>query len=172
MTKEENKALEYFKALDKLTFEPYISILLRLIDKQQKEIEFYSKQELSYIAGYQDGKNHKQTAVAFRVENAQQELFQREIARYKDKIEQQQKEIEELKENISAFTDKKLKNIINNQQKEIEELKKELKRQGNVREIEEEFIEKNYISKNKIKEIIEKHYPDVARTKLNELLEE
>ena len=95
-----------------------------------------------------------------------------EYMQQKETIEQQQKEIEELKENISAFTDKKLKNIINNQQKEIEELKKELKRQGNVREIEEEFIEKNYISKNKIKEIIEKHYPDVAITKLNELLEE
>ena len=39
MSEEEKKALEYFKALDKLTFEPYLSILLNLFDKQQKRIE-------------------------------------------------------------------------------------------------------------------------------------
>lgn len=37
MTEEEKKALEYFKALKKLTFEPYLSILLNLVNKQQKE---------------------------------------------------------------------------------------------------------------------------------------
>ena len=39
MTKEEKKALKYFKALNKLTFEPYLSILLKLVNKQQKEIK-------------------------------------------------------------------------------------------------------------------------------------
>ena len=38
MSEEEKKAIEYFKALDKLTFEPYLSILLKLIENQQKEI--------------------------------------------------------------------------------------------------------------------------------------
>lgn len=40
MIEEELKAIEYFKALNELTFEPYLSILLNLIDKQQKEIEY------------------------------------------------------------------------------------------------------------------------------------
>lgn len=40
MSEEEKEAIEYFKALNKLTFEPYLSILLKLLDKQQKEIEY------------------------------------------------------------------------------------------------------------------------------------
>lgn len=100
-------------------------ILFNLINKQQKELEFYSKQELSYIGGYQDGKNHKQTAVAFRVENAQQELFQREIARYKDKIEQQQKEIEELKkENFDTVYIQAIENYKTKIREKIKELSK------------------------------------------------
>lgn len=43
MSEKEKKALKYFKALDKLTFEPYLSILLNLLDKQQKEIEELKK---------------------------------------------------------------------------------------------------------------------------------
>ena len=39
MNEEEKKAIKYFKALDKLTFEPYLSILLKLVTKQQKEIK-------------------------------------------------------------------------------------------------------------------------------------
>lgn len=108
MSKEEKKAIDEFKKelrlaknIDDITTRirnEYAEIIVEVIEKQQKEIEFYSKQELGYIAGYQDGKNHKQTAISLKAENAQQELFQREIARYKDKIEKQQKEIERLKE--------------------------------------------------------------------------
>ena len=35
-----------------------------------------------------------------------------------------------------------------------------------------EYIEKNYISKSRIKKIIEEHYPDIAIQKLIEILEE
>ena len=60
--------------------------------------------------------------------------------------------------------------LIDKQQKEIEELKKYKQYYET-----EKVIWKggsNSISKDKIREIIEKHYPDVAITKLNELLEE
>ena len=63
----------------KQTKEFYESInkLVKENEKQQKEIDFYKKEELGYIAGYEDGKRHKQTAVAIKNENAQQELFQK-----------------------------------------------------------------------------------------------
>ena len=69
---------------------------LNLIDKQQKEIEFYKIQELGYIQGYEDGKSHKQTAVAIKNENAQYELIKRVI-------EEKDKEIEKLKSRKYIF---------------------------------------------------------------------
>lgn len=74
MNKEEKEALEYFKALDKLTFEPYLSILLKLINKQQKEIESNKQRidELNFRYNIEHSKN----------------LSKKEL------IEQQQKEIE------------------------------------------------------------------------------
>lgn len=57
-------------------------------------------------------------------------------------IEKQQKEIENLKE------------INKEHQKLNGELRDEIKRQGNTREIEEKYIEENFISKDKIREKI------------------
>ena len=64
-------------------------------------------------------------------------------------IDKQEKEIEHELNQRKYWRDNFYK-----QQKEIEELKEEVKRQGNAREIEEEFIEKNYISKDRIKEAL------------------
>lgn len=63
-------------------------------------------------------------------------------------------------QNISVFTAEKIKNIIENQQKEIEELKKqnyeivkELKPRVQIDDT--EYIERNFISKDKIRRTIE-----------------
>jgi len=110
MNEEEKQSLEIIKGLEFYEYEWYvrtdkfeghadeavgkvekaIQTILNLIDKQQKEIEFYKIQELGYIQGYADGKSHKQTAIAIKNENAEQEFIQR-------KIEKQQKEIEKLR---------------------------------------------------------------------------
>lgn len=73
-----------------------VEIALKLIEKQQKEIEFYKIQELGYIQGYEDGKSHKQTAVAIKNENAQYELIKRVI-------EEKDKKIEKLKSRKYIF---------------------------------------------------------------------
>ena len=80
--------------------------IIKLFEKQQKEIEFYKIQELGYIQGYEDGKSHKQTAVAIKNENAQQMLIQR-------KMEEYEKEIEKLKSR---------KYILNAETNEIKEI--------------------------------------------------
>lgn len=71
-------------------------------------------------------------------------------------IEKQQKEIEELKEERKkypiAMNDEQYKKVIEFAQKDIKE---ELDRQINVRMINEEYIERNYISKDQIKAKIE-----------------
>lgn len=72
MTKEERKAIEYFKALNKLTFEPYLSILLNLIEKQQKEIEVLREENFDTI-------------------------YMKAVADFKDKIRAEIKELEEMK---------------------------------------------------------------------------
>lgn len=76
--------------------------------------------------------------------------------------EEEKREYEEAKlylkhtgiDDFKWATEKILK-LVDKQQKEIEELREEVKRQGNTREIEEEFIEKNYISKDQIREKME-----------------
>lgn len=102
MNEEEKKAIEKFenlltkhfedKKIDTLDYLDYFEgiTILNLIEKQQKEIDFYKMQELEYIAGYEDGKRRKQTAVAIKNENAQYELIRRVI-------EKKDKEIEKLK---------------------------------------------------------------------------
>ena len=93
MSEEEKKAIEKVKEVIKIDkerrivtiydekplFRDQLQIIIDLINKQQKEINFYKKEELGYIAGYEDGKRHKQTAVMIKKENAQQELFEKEI---------------------------------------------------------------------------------------------
>ena len=71
-------------------------------------------------------------------------------------IEKQSKEIEELKEERKkypiAMNDEQYKKVIELAQKDIKE---ELDKQINVRMINEEYIERNYISKDQIKAKIE-----------------
>lgn len=94
----------------------------------------------------------------------------------KNLIEKQQKEIEELKEERKkypiAMNDEQYKKVIELAQKDIRE---ELDRQINVRIINEEYIENNYISKDKIRELINKYDylgDSDFETELNKLLEE
>ncbi len=101
MNEEEKKAIKYikkelkdekkhnpsiYKGLLGLYENNEIETILHLIEKQQKEIEFYKMQELGYIAGYEDGKSHKQTAVAIRNENEQYELIRRHIEKLEDEL--------------------------------------------------------------------------------------
>lgn len=125
MTEEEKKAIKYFKALDKLTFEPYLSILLNLIEKQQKEIEVLREENFDTI-------------------------YMKAIADYKSKI----RKILQIEGNADIETYLKIIVAENNRLEDIEDDR-----------------DCNYISKDKIREIIEKHYPDVAISKLYELLE-
>lgn len=52
-------------------------------------------------------------------------------------------------------------NLIEKLKKENEELHKEIERQGNAREIEEEYIEKKFVSKDKIRDFIKRLEKDV-----------
>ena len=52
------------------------------------------------------------------------------------------------------------------------ELRKEIKRQGNAREIEEKYVEENYISKDKIREKIKKYDKIRLETKDSDLYDE
>ena len=138
MSEEEKKAIDTLKEVASDDFDTLgddispkmAQSILNVINKQQKELDFYKKEELGYITGYEDGKRHKQTAVAIKNENAQQELFQKEIARLKEIIDKQQKEIYRL-QNIKR---KDIEDLINNEKENI-------------------YI--NYISKDKIREKIE-----------------
>lgn len=57
------------------------------INKLEEENKFLRNQELGYIAGYEDGKKHKMTAVAMRNENMKYELYERHIKALKKRIE-------------------------------------------------------------------------------------
>ena len=130
---EEEKAIETLKEVASDDFDTLgddispkmAQSILNVINKQQKELDFYKKEELGYITGYEDGKRHKQTAVAIKNENAQQELFQKEIARLKEIIERQQDEIDTWEETENDYEHELARKDeeIENQQKEIEELK-------------------------------------------------
>ena len=111
MNEEEKQAIKYFKALDKLTFEPYLSILLNLFDKQQKEIEYF--------------KNEKE-----RIGKLQYDASE------------------------TCF---KNKEIIQKQQKEIEELKKDNENQWRHRCKMAIELDYNVVSKDKIREILNKY---------------
>lgn len=117
-----------------------VEIALKLIEKQQKKIEFYEMQELEYIQGYEDGKSHKQTAVAIKNENAQYELIKRVI-------EEKDKEIEKLKSR---------KYIFNAETNEIKEIP-----------ISDDYICKDKI-KEKI-DLIDKEYAEIIEKNKNDL---
>ena len=71
-------------------------------------------------------------------------------------IEKQQKEIDLCEETEIALNNRilDLEEINKEHQKLNGELREEIKRQGNIREIEEKYIEENFISKDEIREKI------------------
>lgn len=71
-------------------------------------------------------------------------------------IEKQQKEIDLCEETEIALNNRimDLEEINKEHQKLNGELREEIERQGNIREIEEKYIEENFISKDKIRERI------------------
>lgn len=104
MTEEEKKAIEWLKKAEFFSARLYAPIILNLIDKQQKEIEFFKKQELTYMAGYYNGKANQETATAIRFESNRYEQFQKHIeelrnknTELRDKLNEKQEEIKELK---------------------------------------------------------------------------
>lgn len=74
------------------------------------------------------------------------------IKRLKDTFSEDMEKITFYEDGIAEI--RKALNLIDKLQKENEELHKEIERQGNAREIEEEYIEKKFISKDKIREKI------------------
>lgn len=75
--------------------------ILNLIEKQNKIIEtnkenwlLVQNEVLGYAQGYEDGKEHKQTATAMVIENRKYQIIGEEIKRYRTIIEKQQAEIE------------------------------------------------------------------------------
>ena len=122
MSEEEKKAIEELKSLS--PSEQSIDTILNLIEKQNKIIEtnkenwlLAQNEVLGYAQGYEDGKQHKQTATAMVVENRKYQIIGEEIKRYKAIIEKQQAEIEEYKK-------------IFKRQEELEQEKDILKKQG------------------------------------------
>ena len=100
---------------------------------------------LGYMKGYEDGKKLKRSAVACVVENQQYYIIKKEIEHYKEYIEKLQKENEKLKN--------KLLDTLEGQKVIKEETPK--------------YIKENYISKDKIKEILE----ETEITDFNSLVE-
>lgn len=100
---------------------------------------------LGYMQGYEDGKKLKRSAVACVVENQQYYIIKKEIEHYKEYIEKLQKENEKLKN--------KLLDTLEGQKVIKEETPK--------------YIKENYISKDKIKEILE----ETEITDFNSLVE-
>ena len=100
---------------------------------------------LGYMKGYEDGKKLKRSAVACVVENQQYYIIKKKIEHYKEYIEKLQKENEKLKN--------KLLDTLEGQKVIKEETPK--------------YIKENYISKDKIKEILE----ETEITDFNSLVE-
>ena len=120
-----------------------------LSDEEKQQLE----QEFQYALDNIVGKIKGETATAIVVSEQSMILLFRKLM---FKIEKQSKEIEELKEERKkypiAMNDEQYKKVIELAQKDIKE---ELDKQINVRMINEEYIERNYISKDQIKAKIE-----------------
>lgn len=106
----------------------------------------------------------------YKYEKEQNEMLINEKNIYKDLTKQAQEDVtiwknlyKQEKEKNKELSDKLVEKICNGVEEDIleeyrqriKELEEELNRQINARTINEEFIEKNYISKDKIKEKIE-----------------
>lgn len=100
---------------------------------------------LGYMKGYEDGKKLKRSAVACVVENQQYYIIKKEIEHYKEYIEKLQKENEKLKNKLLDT----------------------LEGQKVIKEETQKYIKENYISKDKIKEILE----ETEITDFNSLVE-
>jgi len=101
------------------------------------------------------------------------------VEELKKELEQEKEKNKELEEENQKYpikmTDEQYKDVIDLAQKDI---KDELERQINTRIINEEFIEKNYISKDKIMEFIKEetkegtyNFKSISAKRLKELLE-
>ena len=107
-------------------------------------------------------------------------ISKEDIEKIMNFINKQQEEIEVLKKDKLELINKHHVVHLKDVEKELREMRKEVDTKNAeieclnvIHESYKEMIEENnYISKDKIKEIIEKHYPDVAITKLQELLDE
>ena len=116
-------------------------------------IALAQNEALGCMQGYEDGKKLKRSAVACIVENQQYYIIKKEIEHYKKYIEKLQKENEQLKEyiaiapNLDEMTATKYSNI-----------QQDAYIQGRTEEQQkaEQIIYESYISKQKIKDKIER----------------
>lgn len=67
-----------------IKFNQALKNLIKSYKELEEENKFLRNQELGYIAGYEDGKKHKMTAVAMRNENMKYELYERYIKALKN----------------------------------------------------------------------------------------
>lgn len=67
-----------------IKFNQALKNLIKSYKELEEENKFLRNQELGYIAGYEDGKKHKMTAVAMRNENMKYELYERHIKALKN----------------------------------------------------------------------------------------
>ena len=114
-----------------------------MLDEEKKAIDYYTINEYSF--GFEIDCDIESFKKAIGIEETDEDTFEKHQIRFKtllNLIEKQRKQIENLKE-------------INKEHQKINgELRDEIKRQGNTREIEEKYIEENFISKDKIREKI------------------
>lgn len=127
MSNEEKKAIDFTKYL---------------VNDYKKQLELIGKENKNY--GYSD-----EEIDVIKYRNEQFEILL-------NLIEKQQKEIDLCEETEIALNNRimDLEEINKEHQKLNGELRDEIKRQGNTREIEEKYIEENFISKDEIREKI------------------
>lgn len=106
-----------------IKFNQALKNLIKAYKELEEENKFLRNQELGYIAGYEDGKKHKMTAVAMRNENMKYELYERHIKALKKRIEDLLSIEEHRKENYIPVS-------------LVEEKIKELKQEGNYKTLE------------------------------------
>lgn len=110
---------------------------------------------LGYMQGYEDGKKLKRSAVACVVENQQYYIIKKEIEHYKECIEKLQKENESWKSYSEELEEEQIEKNNKNCELEFEVEKLQKENEEYSKQLDLDYVDKNYISKKKIEDIIE-----------------
>lgn len=110
---------------------------------------------LGYMQGYEDGKKLKRSAVACVVENQQYYIIKKEIEHYKECIEKLQKENESWKSYSEELEEEQIEKNNKNCELEFEVEKLQKENEEYSKQLDLDYVDKNYISKKKIEDTIE-----------------